>query len=135
MINLKSILSLLALGSVMVDNPLPQRIVSRFLWGVALVVLSSILIGALLLAGVVLGYQQLVNHGYPETQALLYIIGGIAALVLVGVIATSCLVKRLLNDLRTNIRRPVPLTSHLGSQASSIFESFVDGLLNRNPRQ
>lgn len=135
MFNLKSIFSLLALGSVMVDNPLPQRIISKLLWVIALVVVSSILVGALLLAAIICGYEQLVAHGIPQLDAALYMIAGLLALAGTAIVSTNCYVKKLLNDVRANFKRPMPLTSHLTSQAGSIFDSFVDGFMNRNKNQ
>jgi len=129
--SLRSIFSLLALGSVMVDNPMPQRILARAIRVAAFVILGSMLTGAFLLAIIAFIYKAMVSHGIPETDAMLYILG-IIFIVMVGVIITAYnATNHLLDEVKVGLKKPMPITEHLGGQAGTIIDSFVRGFLSR----
>lgn len=130
---LKSLLSLLAMGSVMIEDPVPQNLVSKVLRTVALVVVTSVLFVALLLTGFVSLYHYLLSLNIPELDASLYIMGGIAALTAIAGLITvrqACCLKQ---SLRHSIKKPVPLTSHLTDEVTTVVKSFFNGLMSKTP--
>lgn len=132
--SLKSILGLLALGSVMVDNPIPERLIKKVACVVMMIVFSCILVGALLLAAIIYGYQALVDHGYSNMEAGLYIVGGLAALAAISVGMSVGSFRTLLVEFKTGLKKNVPLTTHLTTEATNIAEAFLNGLLNRGTK-
>lgn len=129
--SIKSILSILALGSVMVDNPMPHRVLGNALRVVALVIVSAMLAGALLLAIIAYFYKLMLANGINELYATGYIVGAIAFLS-VGVIAyTINRSKNLLEDVNASVKKPVPLTTHLTNQAGEVAEAFLRGFLTK----
>ena len=127
----KSILSLLALGSVMVDNPMPERLVANALRVVALVIVSSMLTGALLLAVIAYFYKLMIANGVEELYAALYIVGAIAAITGGMVAYTINRSKNLLQVVKSSVKKPVPLTTHLTNQAGSVAEAFLRGFISK----
>jgi hypothetical protein len=129
--SLRSILSLLALGSVMVDNPFPQHLIAKAIRVVALVILASMLVGAFILTLVACGYKQMIVHGITEADAMLYTLG-IVFLIAVAVIMMAYNgTNNLLAEVKANIKKPIPLTTHLTNQAGNVVEAFIVGFLDR----
>jgi len=129
--SIRSILSILALGSVMVDNPTPRRIISKALYVVALVILSALLTGALLLSIVTFLHQLFLSNGVPRVEAALYVMGIIFAITAAAAVLTISYVRKLLQEVDLSAKKPVPLTSHLGGQAVNVAEAFFNGLIGR----
>lgn len=130
--SLKTLFSLLALGSVMVDNPLPERLIKKVVCVVVMIVFSCIVVGALLLAAIIYGYQAMLDHGYTAMQAGMYITGGLAAIAAVSVALSVSEAKKMLIELKSSLKKNVPLPTHLANEATNIAEAFLNGLLNRN---
>lgn len=128
---IKSILSLLALGSVMVDNPMPQRLVANALRVVALVIVSSMLVGGLVLAIVAYFYKLMLANGILELHAIGYIVGVIAVLSAILIAVTVNRSKYLLEVVSTSVKKPIPLTTHLANQAETVVGAFISGFLER----
>jgi hypothetical protein len=129
--SLRSILSLLALGSVMVDNPMPQRVLARAVRVVALVILASMLFAALLLTVLACGYKEMISRGVAEANAMWYVLG-IIFVIAAGVIIAACnATKGLLDEVKATVKKPIPLTEHLTQQAGNVVEAFVSGFLSR----
>jgi len=129
--SIKSILSILALGSVMVDNPMPQRVLANALRVVALVIVSAMLVGALFLAVIGFFYKLMIANGVIELYAVSYIIIAIAVVAAILVTYTIKRSKTLLEDVSTSVKKPVPLTTHLTNQAGTIAEAFLHGFLTK----
>lgn len=129
--SIRSILSLLALGSVMVDNPMPQRVLANALRVVALVIVSAMLAGALLLAVIAFFYKLMIANGIIELYAVSYIVLAIALIATFMIVYTVRRSKTLLEDVSTAVKKPVPLTTHLTNQAGTVAEAFLHGFLNK----
>lgn len=134
--SLKTLLSLLAVGSVMIDNPLPKRIVSKVVCAVAAVFISTVMIGALLLALTVYAYQTMVLvHGFAPLEASLYILGVISVLTLIALIFAVCAVKKVVKVIPRSIKKNVPITTHLGNEAVTVVQAFLNGVMGKNGDQ
>lgn len=128
---IRTIMNILALGSVMVDNPKPRRMIKRALCVVGLVILSAMLVGALLLTAIAYIYQLFLTNGFLPIEAGIYVFAIVFALTILFIGITIHCSKNLLSDVNENSRKPVPLTTHLGVQAGNVIEAFVDGILKR----
>lgn len=135
MINLRSILSILAMGSVVIDNPIPKGFVAKAIKAVALVVSSCLLLIALIMAGFFSLYNYLLVTGYTSLESSLVIAAGIGALTLVVVLFAINALTALMNSLSTDFKRNVPLPLHIANQTSGAIEAFVDGLMSRRNKQ
>lgn len=135
MINLRSILSLLAMGSVVIDNPVPKRFVGKALSCVALVVITCLLSIALILAGFFCFYTYMISIGYTSLEASLMIAGGIGTMTAIAAIFMARSVKALMKSINSDFKRSVPLPSHIANQTGNVIEAFVEGLMNRKQRQ
>lgn len=131
--NIKTILGLLAAGTVMVDNPLPKRLVSRVVRVIALVLLSVVLATALLLAASVYAYQYMtMAYSMAPLDAALVLVGALGAIsVLVIAIAVFC-ARKLINDVPQSIKKTIPVTAHLGNEVMTIAQAFFRGLTGKN---
>ena len=130
--SLRSILSLLALGSVIVESPVPKRLIQKALYMLGMIVFICISVGAFLLAAIIYGYQALVEHGYQPLEAGLYLLGGMAVLVIIAIISSISAGRQLVEEMKFGIKKSVPLTTHLTNEVSSVAEAFIRGLINRN---
>lgn len=135
MLNFRTILGLIAAGSVMVDNPLPKKIISKVICVVASVVLSAVMIGALLLAGIMYAYQLMtVRYDFGSLEASLYIVGAMGLLSTIAVIFVVCSIRKLVDALPKSLKKNVPLTTHLGNEATQVVQSFINGLMGKTER-
>lgn len=133
MLSIRSILNLLALGSVVVDKPISERLVKKIVYTLGLVVLACMLVGALLFAAVFYGYHYMIEEGYDPMQSVLYVLGGLA-LVGVGVITVALnSVYQLINEVKGSMRQSVPLPTHLLTEATNVIEGFFKGFSKSNP--
>jgi hypothetical protein len=127
----RTILNLLALGSVMVENPMPQRVIANAIRVVALVVMSTLLAAVLLVSGLAFGYQLMIHNGIDGIDAALYCFGVVAVITVIVVYFTVQKSKTLLTDIGSNTKKSVPLTTHLADQATDVVDAFVSGFLSR----
>lgn len=131
MSKLKSILGLLAMGTVLKENPISQGLVAKVLRTLVSVIVTCMLFVALVVAGFVSLFLYLVDAGHSNVEASLYVLGGLAGLLVIGVFAMCYAMKHLKFFIRTNVKTPVPMTAHLVNEANTVVKSFIDGLLNR----
>jgi len=129
--SLRSILSLLALGSVMVENPIPELLIKKAACVIGMIVFSCVMVGALLLAAIIYGYQAMLEHGYSPMQAGLYITGGLFVVSFISVMCSMSSAEKLMGELKGSLKKNVPLTTHLGNEASNLVEAFIAGFMNR----
>ncbi len=127
----QSLLSLLALGNVMIEDPVSPSVISRALRTLALVVINSLLIVAVLLTGFVCLYHYLITMGFSELRASLLVLCGLTLIAIISTLLTLRHSRCLTKSLRSILRRPVSLTAHIANEATSVVTSFVDGLLKR----
>lgn len=130
MVHLRSILSLLALGSVVVKSPVPDRLIKKIACVLGMVFLCSMLIGALLLAASVYGYNYLVAQGYEPMESGVYVLCGMLALIVLAVSVTAQYADSALDELKASLKKSVPLTTHLTNEVGSIVEAFFKGLMD-----
>lgn len=131
MLNIRTLLSLLAMGSVMVDNPFPTKdLVRRAVQVIVGVTLGAVMVGALLLALVLFSYQTMtITYGIAPLEAALYIVLGIAALTLIAILYAVMSIKKLGENLPKSLKKNIPFTSHLGNEAGLVVQSFLRGLM------
>lgn len=133
MFSIKTILSLLAAGTVMIDSPLPRRVVSKVVYVVAAVVISAILVGALLLAATLYVYQLLItSYGLAPMQASLYIIAVMTILSVIAIVFAAISIRNLAEAIPRSLKKNVPLASHLGNEAAVVAQAFFRGLMGKN---
>lgn len=132
MSTIRTILSLLAAGTVMVDSPLPKRLVNKVVHVVAAVVLSAVLVGALLFATTVYVYQLMVTtYGLAPMDAVLYLLVAIALLTAAAVICTTLCVRNLVDAVPRSIKKNIPIASHLGNEVTQVAQAFFRGLTGK----
>lgn len=133
--SLRSIFSLLALGSVMVDNPMPRRLVANALRMIALVIASAVMAVALFLTIIAYFYKLMIANGVIELYAVSYIVLTIAVMTALLVLYTIHRAKKLVEEVNTATKKSVPLTSVMTdlvtSQAGSVAQAFLRGFLDK----
>lgn len=129
---LQSLLSLLAMGQIMVDDQtVSPSVIARALRTIALLIISSLLIVAVLLTVFVCLYHYLLTIGFTEMRASLVVLCGLALIAIITTLVTIRQTRCLSRSLRSILKRPVSLTAHVANEATSVVTSFFDGLLKR----
>lgn len=129
---IKTLLGLLAAGSVMIDNPLPKHLISKVICVVATVVISAVMVGALLLAGMIYGHQIMVmQYGFTPLEASLCILGVMTCLTILAIIFAVISVRALVGIIPKSIKKNVSITSHLGNEVTQVVQAFFNGLTGK----
>ncbi len=124
---LTTIIGLISAGRAFTETPMYHRLISGLVALAALVVVSSMVVGALLIGLFYWIYLAFMSHGLESTPALLATLGiGLLALTLL-VLATLHYMRSAFDLTRLMGQPQFPIVDKVGGVA----HAFIDGVLGR----